>query len=906
MDYKETLQMPKTDFEMRGNLANKEPGFVERWKKQDHYQNILKQHEGQPLFILHDGPPYANGNLHAGTAMNRIIKDFIIRSHAMLGYSTPFVPGWDTHGLPIENALIRQGVDRKSVTPMYFRAQCRDYALGQIDIQRETMKRLGTIGDFDHPYITLTKEFEAAQIRTFAKMALEGLIYQGLKPVYWSPASESALAESEIVYKDKEDTTIYVKFKVKDGKGILDPKSDWFVIWTTTPWTIPANLAICLHPSFTYALVKTSKGNLVMLESFVPSLMEAFGLSDYQVLKTFKGAELEGILCIHPLYPDSESLVILGEHVTDEDGTGCVHTAPGHGAEDFYIGTKYNLPAFCPVDEKGCMTAAAGEQLAGQFVDDASKTVIALLKDSGNLLYSVNLIHSYPYDDRMKRPIIFRATVQWFASIDKIREQLLAQIHQVHWLNEWGEVRLYNMIRDRGDWCISRQRLWGLPIPIFYTEKKTPIMDAEVFEHVAQLFGEYGSNIWFEKEAKELLPDGYSHPDSPNGLFTKEQDIMDVWFDSGSTHNVLNQRGYPYPADLYFEGSDQYRGWFNSSLIVGVATKGQAPYKSVLSHGYVLDAKGEKMSKSLGNVVNPLDVIKVNGADVLRLWAANIDFRQDIRIGDDILKQVSDQYRKIRNTFRFLLGNLNKEDFDSKRDLVNYEELEPVDKHLLVLLAIAHQKIVEAYQAYDYLAVTETLFVFLANTMSAYYLDFTKDILYIENKNAKRRRQVQSVLWEVLDTLLRDIAPILCFTSEEVYDRIKDDESDSIHYQSFCPVKSYDDAKALIRDFTKLFALREEVFKAMEVARDAKVIGKPLEAHILLKENPELQEVVKRCLGDSFAQWLTVSKVSFVSQSEAVLVQKAEGFVCDRCWNIVESVNEAGLCARCAKILEES
>lgn len=908
MDYKNTLLMPKTDFEMRGNLVKKEPGFLEAWEKDGAYQKLLKAHEGQPSFVLHDGPPYANGNLHAGTAMNRIIKDFIIRSHAMNGYYTPFFPGWDTHGLPIENAIQKLGVDRKKISPADFRKKCEEFAYTQVETQKATMKRLGTWADFDHPYITLQKGFEARQIHTFAKMALDGLIFQGLKPIYWSPYNETAVADSEIVYFDRKDATIFVTFDVKDGKGVLNG-DEKFVIWTTTPWTIPANMAICLNEAFNYVVVQTEKGKLIMLDSLVDKLLAKFELTNQGILATYKGKQLEMITTTHPLYPERESLVICGNHVTDEDGTGCVHTAGGHGLDDFYVSSKYGIPPFCPVDEKGCMTKEAGDWLEGQFVFDANKTVINKLDELGHLLKMEWITHSYPHDERLKKPVIFRATVQWFCSIEKIREKLLAEIKNVKWENEWGEVRLYNMIRDRGDWCISRQRLWGVPIPIIYNEDGSPIMEKEVFDHIEKLVAEYGSNVWFEKEAKELLPEGYTNPKSPNGNFTKEKDIMDVWFDSGSSHNELCARGLTHPADLYFEGSDQYRGWFNSSLIVSTATYGHAPYKSVLSHGYVCDAKGEKMSKSVGNVVNPLDIIKQYGADILRLWAASVDFKQDMRIGDEMMKQIAEQYRKVRNTFRFMLGNINAEDFDPAKDRVAYENLTEVDQYMEVLLNETVEKAKDCYMRYDFNAATQTLTNFMINELSSYYLDFTKDILYIEKKDDSRRRQVQTVLWDAVDALCRAWAPVLAFTMQEVWDHFSNDESNSVHYLEFVPKKDYANAELLKEKFSRLFAIRTEVLKALEEARNAKVIGKPLEASIALSCSEEDEKLLKETLCGKVAQWLIVSEVQFKDNDglkqalTTIKVEKMEGTVCPRCWNISKEHNENGLCPRCQKVL---
>ena len=594
MDYKQTLHMPQTDFEMRGNLAKKEPGILKQWQQNNYYHEILKHHEGEKAFILHDGPPYANGNLHAGTAMNRSIKDFIVRSHAMLGFYTPFFPGWDTHGLPTENAIQKLGVDRKKITAAEFRKKCDEFVHTQIAQQMETEQRLGQVADYEHPYITLLPEFEERQVKTFGKMASEGMIFQGLKPVYWSPFNETAVADSEIVYRDVKDATIYLAFQIADGKGILD-SDDYYVIWTTTPWTIPSNEAVCLNDNLEYAEVQTEKGKLVFLAKFVDQLLEKFNLENQGVLRTFKGRELEGIT-YHHVVLDKECPTLLGKHVTDEDGTGVVHTAGGHGLDDFLVCAKYGIAPINTVDYQGNMNEEAGKY-QGMFFEDCSKAVIHDMNEKGCLLAVENITHSYPHDDRLKKKVIFRAVKQWFCSIDKLKPQLLDEIdNKITWHNSFGQKRMHNMIADRGDWCISRQRLWGVPIPIIYNEDGSPIMELEVFNHIAELFGKYGSNYWFEHDAKDLLPEGYTNPKSPNGNFTKEKDIMDVWFDSGSSWNELQARGYDYPCDLYFEGSDQYRGWFNSSLIVSTAVNGTAPYKEVLSHGYVVDSKGEKMS----------------------------------------------------------------------------------------------------------------------------------------------------------------------------------------------------------------------------------------------------------------------------------------------------------------------
>ena len=913
MDYKDSLQMLDTAFEMRGNLAVKEPGILEEWEKDDHYHKILEKNRDHKPFVLHDGPPYANGNLHAGTAMNRIIKDIIVRSHAMEGYYTPFFPGWDTHGLPIENAIQKLGVNRKEVSPEEFRKKCEEYARGQIATQMATEKRLGEVADYEHPYITLNKEFEARQVRSFAKMATSGMIFQGLKPIYWSPYQETAIADSEIVYFDKKDTSIYVAFDVLDGKGVLDG-DERFIIWTTTPWTIPSNLAVCLNEAFTYAVVQTEKGKLIFLESKIDELLAKFGLTNQGVVKTFKGKELEYATVKHPFYPERPSLVILGSHVSDEDGTGCVHTAPGLGTDDFLVGKKYGIEPFSPLDDKGCLTAEVGPDLEGKFVlgedeNSANVAVIKKLAACGALMGKEKITHSYPHDDRLKKPVIFRSTVQWFASIDKIKPELLKAIKDVKWLNSFGEVRLTNMIQSRKDWCISRQRLWGVPIPIIYTEDKKPIIDEAVFNHIADLFEEYGSNVWFEKEAKDLLPEGYTNPASPNGLYTKEKDIMDVWFDSGSSWNELIARGYDYPCDLYFEGSDQYRGWFNSSLIVSVATNGTAPYKTVLSHGYVCDSKGEAMHKSVGNVVNPIDIINKYGADILRLWAATSDFKQDMRIGDSNLKQVSEQYRKIRNTIRFMLGYTNKKDFD-KSDLKPYAELEPLDRYMMNRLNDVVKKVRELYEEYNYIAVSSTLTNFMTNDLSSYYFDFSKDILMCDEKDDPRRRNVQTVLYHTLDALLKLWCPILPYTTHEAWKVFDTGEETSVHYTHFPDVKKYEDSEELMKNFERIHLIKDDIFKAREEAVASKVIDKPLEAEVVLHLSEEDKNLLTWAFGSNIHQWLKVSKVTFTDEeltkylNAEVKIVKAEGVVCPRCWNITDSKREDCLCERCVKVLK--
>ena len=905
MDYKETLHMPNTTFEMRGNLAKKEPGILKKWQENNYYQNILAHHEGEKSFILHDGPPYANGNLHAGTAMNRVIKDFIVRSHAMSGYYTPFFPGWDTHGLPIENAIQKLGVNRKEMSSADFRKKCEEYARQQIAQQMETEKRLGQIADYDHPYISLLPGFEARQVRTFGKMASEGMIFQGLKPVYWSPFNETAVADSEIVYKDVKDATIYLAFQIADGKGVLD-SDDYYVIWTTTPWTIPANEAVSLNPDLTYAEVLTEKGKLVVLEKFVDTLLAKFNLENKGILRTFKGQELEGIT-YHHVVLDKECPTLVGNHVTDEDGTGVVHTAGGHGLDDYLVCAKYGLAPINTVDYQGNMNEEAGEKYKGMFFEDCSKAIIHDMNEKGCLLAVENIVHSYPHDDRLKKKVIFRAVKQWFCSIDKLKPQLLDEIdNKIKWHNSFGQKRMHNMIADRGDWCISRQRLWGVPIPIIYNEDGSPIMELEVFNHIADLFEEHGSNYWFEHDAKELLPEGYTNEKSPNGIFTKEKDIMDVWFDSGSSWNELIARGYDYPCDIYFEGSDQYRGWFNSSLIVSTAVNGTAPYKEVLSHGYVVDSNGEKMSKSVGNVVNPLDIINVNGADVFRLWAMTSDFKEDLKLGPSNIKQVSDQYRKIRNTFRFLLGNVNAEDFNPKKDMLSYDELTAVDQYILVKLNDVVKAVRQDTEEYDYVDASKVLTNFMVVELSSYYCDFTKDILYCDALDDVRRRQVQTVYWTCLDTLVKLWAPFLCYTTEEVWEHFNNDEAESVHYCHFPDVHTYANEQELKDTFTSLLDVRDAVMKALEESRSEKTIGTAQEAHAVIECTKADKELLEGTLKEDVAQWLIVSKATLKeAETSKVSILKATGDKCPRCWNYTEEADENGLCPRCHRVMSK-
>ena len=915
MEVKKTLLMPRTNFEMRGNLPTKEPRILENWSSIDLYQKMLEKNKGKDEYMLHDGPPYANGDMHCGHMLNKLLKDFIVRLKTMEGYYTPFIPGWDTHGLPIENVITKKGINRKTTPLAEFRKYCEKYAHEQVERQMAQIKRLGVMGDFDHRYMTLTHDYEAKQLEVFKDMALKGYIFKGLKPVYWSPSSESALAEAEIEYADVKSHAIYVAFKVKDGKGLLDNDTS-FIIWTTTPWTMPANLAICLNPEFTYGVFETNKGKFVFLKEFEEHLKEELGFETIKLIKEFKGKDLEYITCKHPLY-DHDSIIILGDHVTNDAGTGCVHTAPGHGEDDFIVGKKYGLEPLCPVDSKGFMMESAGKELEGMFYEDANDKVLEMLTNVGALLKDSPIVHSYPHDWRTKKPLIFRATPQWFCSIEPIKEKILEEIKGVKWKPTWGEVRISNMIKDRGDWCISRQRAWGVPLPIFYAEDETPIIDEKVFDHVIELVREHGSNIWFEKEAKDLLPEGYTNPHSPNGLFTKETDIMDVWFDSGSSSvAVLKGRGLKFPADLYLEGSDQYRGWFNSSLIISTAVNGVAPYKQVVTHGFILDPQGEKMSKSKGNGVDPMKLMNVYGADVLRLWAASIDYTSDVRIGEPIIKQVSESYRKIRNTFKFLLGNLSNGEnapFDINKDKV--DTFERVDLYILTKLEVVKNNVIKYMDEFDFASAVMAITNFMSSDLSSFYLDLTKDILYCENQKSLRRLQVQNVIHQAVNTLNRLLTPILPFTMDEVYVNIPGHEKESVQLEDY-PTISHEYDESLLKEYALISKLRSEVLKVLETKRQEGVIGSAQEASVMLNiKDASTKEAFNKFSKVEQERLFIVSKVELVDEKLAndmelssIDVKENNGHKCERCWNYVDHVTEVDgvhLCDRCLDAIKE-
>ena len=897
-DYKDTLYMGKTSFEMRGNLGQKEPLIEASWEEKKILDKRLEKNKGNKAYTLHDGPPYANGDIHLGHSLNKILKDFVVRYKNMQGFYSYYIPGWDTHGLPIEVAVTKKGINRKEVSIVEFRKHCHEYALKQVARQEIGFKRLGVLAKWDEKYLTLQKEFERDQIKVFAKMVELGLIYKGLKPVYWSPSSESALAEAEIEYHDKEDSSIYFTFPIISEKEELKDAS--FLVWTTTPWTLPANLAVCAGPDINYVLANTNKGKLIFGLELKDKLKDLLDLGEVEVIKEYKGVDLEGLKYKHPLY-DRISPCILGDYVSTEDGSGLVHIAPGHGEDDYNVGKTYGLDILCPVDNKGVMTKEAGKY-EGLFYTACNEEVIKDLDASGNLLKVLKIVHSYPHDWRTKKPVIFRATPQWFASIDKIKTKLLNNIKDVTWYPKWGDIRMTNMIKDRHDWCISRQRAWGVPIPIFYCEDGTPVLEQEVFMHIADLFGEYGSDIWFMKDAKELLPAGYENSHSPNGKFTKETDIMDVWFDSGSSYMTLLRHNIYVPADLYLEGADQYRGWFNSSLITSTALFGKAPYKTIVTHGFTLDGEGRKMSKSLGNVIDPANVCKTNGADVLRLWVASVDYQSDMPISNDLLKQISETYRKIRNTIKFILANTS--DFNPANSL-KYENLENIDKYMYIKFVNYLSEIYKAYDTFRFGDVYRLTNTYINSTLSSFYLDFSKDILYILDPNDKRRLSLQTVLHYILLNLLKVLTPIIPHTTSEAYNAMTYKSEEDIYLLNYDKLPENID-RALEAKFDKFMELREGILKALEEARANKVIGKSFNARLTIYAPKNVIEELNS-LNCNLAQILIVSQLEIKEDDKIHFeVKEAQGHTCSRCWMIVEDELIDGLCPRCHEIVKNA
>ncbi|MBQ8569661.1 MAG: isoleucine--tRNA ligase [Oscillospiraceae bacterium] len=925
-DYNSTLNLPKTDFSMRGNLPQKEPGMIEDWDSKRTYYRMIEKNEGKPLYVLHDGPPYANGDIHMGTALNKVLKDIIVRYKNMNGFNSPYIPGWDTHGLPIElKAMKKIGVENGAIPPIELRKHCREFAMQYMDSQRKQFKRLGVWGDFDDPYLTLKPEFEAKQIEIFGEMAKKGYIYKGMKPVYWCPECQTALAEAEIEYSDDKCYSIFVKFKVKDDKGKLaamglDLDKTYFVIWTTTTWTLPGNLAICLGPEYEYTVVKANGENYIMAAELVPSVMQSAGIEEYTTEGVIKGSDMEYMTAQHPFF-DRESLIIVGDHVTLESGTGCVHTAPGFGVEDFEVCKKYpEVGIVVSVDGAGKMTKDAGKY-EGLTTDDANKAIAKDLVESGAMLATEKIVHQYPHCWRCKNPIIFRATEQWFCSVKGFKDEAIKAIESVQWIPEWGEERIKNMVRDRSDWCISRQRTWGVPIPILYCKDcGKPIINDETIKAISALFAAEGSDAWYVKEPDEFIPESVKC-ECGCGSFTKEMDIMDVWFDSGVTHTaVLENRGYDVPADLYLEGADQYRGWFQSSLLTSVAWKGIAPYKAVCTHGWVVDGKGMAMHKSLGNGIDPSEITDVNGADILRLWAASSDYHSDVRLSKDILKQLSDTYKKIRNTARFILGNLgNGDGFDPDKDSVSYDSLTEIDKWALIRLDTLIDKVKAAYDAFDFHAAVQSIHNFCVTDMSNFYLDIIKDRLYCCAEKSAERRAAQTAMYRILSSVARLVAPVLAFTAEEIWKYMPHtsaDDTESI-FMNDMPEKLELNVSDEYKDkWETIYALRAEVTKALEVKRAEKFIGASLEAKVVLHiSNEELYNKVN-AFKDELAPVFIVSAVDTANNGDgefkteafdgalSFTVLKASGEKCERCWMYSETVgtdsDHPTLCARCA------
>ena len=928
-DYNTSLNLPKTEFPMRGNLPKREPEMLKKWDEENLYNDIIKRNEGKPNYTLHDGPPYANGDIHLGTALNKVLKDIIVKYKNMSGYRSHYVPGWDTHGLPIElKAMKSIGVENGAIPPLELRQHCKDFALSFMENQKEQFKRLGVLGDFENPYLTLKPEFEAREVEVFGEFAKKGYVYKGLKPVYWCPECQTALAEAEIEYSDDSCQSIYVKFKVSDDKGLftekgIDINNTYFVIWTTTTWTLPGNLAICLGPNYDYVVVRAENGeNYVMAEYLVPVTMETAGIEKYEVIAKFLGSDLEGVKTEHP-FMNRPSPIILGDHVTLESGTGCVHTAPGYGVDDFEVCKKYDdIGIVVGVDGKGVLTMDSG-MFEGLTTDNANKVIAEHLKETGALFAIEDIEHQHPHCWRCKSPILFRATEQWFCSVKNFKDETVKAIENVEWIPKWGEERIKGMVQDRSDWCISRQRTWGVPIPVVYCKDcGKPICNDETIKAISDLFRAEGSDAWYKKDAKDFIPASVKCECGCSD-FEKEMDILDVWFDSGVTHKaVLEEReDLNAPADLYLEGADQYRGWFQSSLLTSIVCNGEAPYKTVCTHGWVVDGQGKTMHKSLGNGIEPSEITNKYGSDILRLWVASSDYHSDIRISNDILAQLSDVYKKIRNTARFILGNLSNADgFDIDKDGVPDNELFELDKWALAKLDELIDKVNAAYNAFDYHIVFHAIHNFCVIDMSNFYLDIIKDRLYCDDVDSVSRKAAQTAMYRILSAITRLIAPIMSFTADEIWSYIPYSASDNPKsvFLNDMPEKSNIKSDA---DFTAkwdlIAALREDVKKALEIKRADKVIGKSLEADVILYADGEMKESISGFVSE-LPEIFIVSKVElkdgngeFKGEFDGVTIDvvKATGEKCERCWKFSESVgthnDHPTLCDRCHSVISK-
>ena len=917
-DYTSTLNLPKTDFPMRANLPQREPEMQKAWEDEGIYEQMLKRNADKPSFILHDGPPFSNGNIHMGTAMNKVLKDFINKYKSMHGFRACYRPGWDNHGMPIESAIIKQSkLDRKKMTVPEFRDACHEFAQNFVNIQMDQFKRLGVLGEWDDPYLTMKPEFEAREIRVFGEMYKKGYIYKGLKPVYWCPHDETALAEAEIDYKDIDCTSIYVKFRISDTCGnekmnALDLANTYFVIWTTTAWTLPGNLAIAVHPREEYIAAKVSSGEIYILAAaLAEKTLAAAGIDGYETLASFTGSELEYMKARHP-FLDRDSVLLCADYVTMESGTGCVHTAPGFGADDYMTCKRYKMDMIVPVDDRGYQTEDAGPY-AGMYYEESGERIIADMRESGALLASEQITHSYPHCWRCKHPIIFRATPQWFCSVEAFKDEAVRACDDVTWTPAWGRERMIGMIRERADWCISRQRHWGLPIAVFYCKDCGEVIcNDETIDNVSRLFAEHGSNVWYEKEASELLPEDFVCPKCGSVHITKETDTLDGWFDSGCTHfvNLEDREGMRWPADLYLEGADQFRGWFQSSLLTAVGAKGQgAPYRGVLTHGWVVDGEGKAMHKSLGNSVLAEDVVKKYGADILRAWVASSDYQVDVRVSDKILGQLGEIYRKIRNTARILLANLG--DFDPDKDMLPVSELEDIDKWIIAGANELAARSIKNYDEYDFHGVFHDLANFCTVDLSKLYIDITKDRSYVEAPTSKTRRAVQTAMYTVLSMITRILAPLLTFTADEIWRAMPHVASEDARSVLLNDIPTYDESLTfpeIKAHWDHLFELRDDVMKELETARANKLIGKSLEAQLHIAASGE-QYAVLDSFRDQLAAIFIVSAVSLESGEGdmKVTVEPASGEKCDRCWMFTEdgeTTEDGHLCARCMETVK--